>query len=66
MQITLNGQPHTLSAPAQVADLVASLGLNTTQVAVERNREIVSRSQWATTQLVEGDAVEIVRLIGGG
>lgn len=66
MEIRLNGQPHTLESGPSVAALVASLALDARQVAVERNGEIVPRSQWADTALASGDAVEIVRFIGGG
>jgi thiamine biosynthesis protein ThiS len=33
---------------------------------VERNREIVPKSQYEQTPLAEGDALEIVHFIGGG
>ena len=36
------------------------------RVAVELNREIVSRDQWPTTQLKDGDRLEIVHFVGGG
>jgi thiamine biosynthesis protein ThiS len=35
-------------------------------VAVERNREIVPKSLYATTHLAEGDRIEIVQFVGGG
>jgi thiamine biosynthesis protein ThiS len=36
------------------------------RVAVERNREIVPRDQWAGTTLQAGDNIEIVQFVGGG
>lgn len=66
MQITLNGAPHRVDHEPTVAALVAGLGLNPTQAAIERNREIVPRSQWALTPLAEGDVVEMVKFVGGG
>jgi thiamine biosynthesis protein ThiS len=36
------------------------------RVAVERNRSIVPKSEWPTTQLAEGDRLEIVHFVGGG
>ena len=36
------------------------------RVAVELNREIVSRAQWAETSLKDGDRLEIVHFVGGG
>jgi sulfur carrier protein len=62
----LNGESRTLDAPVTVAGLLASLGLDTRKVAVERNEEIVPRSAYAGTWLADGDWLEIVHFIGGG
>ena len=36
------------------------------RVAVELNRDIVPRDKWNTTELNEGDRLEIVHFVGGG
>jgi thiamine biosynthesis protein ThiS len=64
--ITLNGDPREVPANTTVATLLATLQLDTRKVAVERNLEIVPRSQYAATLLTAGDALEIVHFIGGG
>jgi thiamine biosynthesis protein ThiS len=46
--------------------LLTHLELTAAHVAVERNREIVPRDQWNATQILEGDKLEIVHLVGGG
>ena len=66
MQIKVNGEARELKAPMSVAALVAELGLNNKQVAVERNLEIVPKSAHANTQIADGDRIEIVHFIGGG
>lgn len=66
MQITLNGKPHTLERPINILELSEILRLEPTQVAIERNREIVPRSFYSKTMLDAGDEVEIVAFIGGG
>lgn len=66
IEIRLNGEPRALAEGASVADLVRDLGLLPEQVAVERNGELVPRARHAETQLGEGDAVEVVTLVGGG
>lgn len=66
MQITLNGSPFTLNENITVAELVTQLAIDTKQVAVEKNREIVPKSTYAKTSIMEGDEVEIVSFIGGG
>ena len=64
--ITLNGEPRMLSSIGSVRDLVLDLGLDEDAVAVERNREIVRRLNWADTELQTGDRIEVVRFVGGG
>lgn len=66
MQIKVNGKTHPLAGQISVAALTESLGINATQVAVEKNGEIVSRSRWAEVTVNDGDAIEIVRFVGGG
>ena len=65
MQVTVNGRPHTLPDMATVSDLTLLLNAQG-RIAIEINREIAPRSQWTHRVLQEGDAVEIVRAIGGG
>ncbi|HTR17754.1 MAG TPA: sulfur carrier protein ThiS [Acetobacteraceae bacterium] len=64
--LTLNGESRALPAPLTVAGLIGQLGLPLAKIAVERNGEIVPRSQHATTWLADGDRLEIVHFIGGG
>ncbi len=66
MQIFLNGEPRETAKGATVAALVASLGLEPSRVAVELDRVIVRRADWAATALAPGARVEIVHFVGGG
>ena len=49
-----------------VRELLTSLGLDPAKIAVERNLEIVPRSQYGEVMVGEGDRLEIVHFIGGG
>ncbi len=66
MQITVNGELHEVPAATTVRGLVEFLGLTDGPVAVERNREVVPRAEHPTTELSEGDVLEIVHFVGGG
>ncbi|MGH8476891.1 MAG: sulfur carrier protein ThiS [Methylococcales bacterium] len=66
MEIVVNGKPTILDEPCSVADLIAQLGLNNTRIAVELNRQILSRHRFETHEIKPGDRIEIVRAIGGG
>jgi thiamine biosynthesis protein ThiS len=65
VRLTINGEPREITA-STVAHLVGDLGLDPRKVAVERNLEIVPKSQFAATRLGDGDRIEIVHFIGGG
>ncbi len=66
MKIYLNGEPREVADGCTAADLVAELGLTGRRLAMEVNREIVPRSEYATHRLHPEDRVEVVHAIGGG
>lgn len=66
MRLTINGKEQTLEDGLTLAQLVEQLGMKSDRVAVEHNREIVPRPQWAATALSDGDRLEIVHFVGGG
>lgn len=66
MPIQVNGEPREVPDGCTIAALLELLDVRMKGVAVERNLEVVPRSQHATTALVEGDRVEVVTLVGGG
>ena len=70
MDITLNGEAVQVEAGMTVAMLVARFagesGRDPRGIAVERNFEIVPKSQHAMTVLEDGDRLEIVQFVGGG
>lgn len=66
MQITVNGAPVSLDQDSNLNGLIEQLSLSGAKVAVELNKQIVPRSEYATQVLKAGDSVEIVQAIGGG
>jgi thiazole synthase len=66
LQLTINQEPKRFANPLSVADLLEELRLDPRRVAVEINREVVPRARHGDRALVNGDAVEIVTLVGGG
>ncbi len=65
-QITVNGKPESVEDGATVAQLLEAKGVNPARVAVELNRRILRREEFASTALVAGDALEVVTFVGGG
>ncbi|ODU51162.1 MAG: thiamine biosynthesis protein ThiS [Thiobacillus sp. SCN 63-374] len=66
IELLINGEPRTFPAPLTLSQLIASLDLLGKRIAIEKNGEIVPRSQHADTRLASGDRLEIVVAVGGG
>jgi thiamine biosynthesis protein ThiS len=66
VQVTVNDEPRALPEGATVADLVTTLALGPRRIAVEVNRAVVPRADYASTTLRDGDAVEVIQFVGGG
>ena len=66
ISLSINGQPTELPEAVTVAALLEARALTGKRVAVERNGEIVPKSQHSTVQVAAGDRIEIVVAVGGG
>jgi sulfur carrier protein len=66
MTLQINGESRQFPELANVAALVEHLGMKGDRVAIELNRDIVPRDRWGSTDLHEGDRLEIVHFVGGG
>jgi sulfur carrier protein len=80
IQLTVNGQSRCFPAGDRVeaqgddsskrvlniSQLLEHMGLQGKRIAVERNGEIVPRSKFGQSMLVDGDRLEIVVAVGGG
>ena len=66
MTIILNGDPIEVAGPLTLSALLVRLGVDPRRVAVEHNLNVVKRANYDTTEIGEGDQVEIVNFVGGG
>ncbi len=64
--ISVNGEEREVPEGLSLAALVDWLKLPTDRIAVERNRAIVPRKDWAATSIQAGDRLEVVHFVGGG
>lgn len=64
--IVVNGETRTIRGGQTIAELLRELGLDSRQVAVERNRDIVPRAEHGQAVLADGDRLEVVTFVGGG
>ena len=67
MQIFINGKLKQFDGENMtISALVLTLNLTGKRLAVEKNGEIVPRSLFLETQLLDGDKLEIIGAVGGG
>lgn len=66
LEVTLNGEPRRLDPASTLESVVELLGCGRRGVAVAINSEVVPRSSWATTTVVSGDRIEVLRAAQGG
>ena len=66
IKIEVNGRPREIEPPESITAMLEALKVNPKQVAVAVNGEVVRRVEWGAVTVGEGDAVEIVRAVGGG
>ena len=66
MTVRLNGEQQQIRDGITLMDLVGELGLGARRIAVEVNRDIIAREEYATRRLQAGDEIEIVHFVGGG
>jgi thiamine biosynthesis protein ThiS len=65
ISVVINGQARAVNVGTTIEKLIAELGLGDRKVAVERNRSVVPRALHATTELSDGDRLELVTFVGG-
>jgi len=66
ISVFINGEPRSFDRALSCSELIGELGLAGRRVAIERNGDIVPRSQYGLCSLQDGDHLEIVAAVGGG
>ena len=64
--IIANGQRKDVELPCTIADFVRSYGFTQGQVVVEYNGNILRRNGMESTNLKDGDSIEIIAPVAGG
>ena len=65
MELRVNGENRSFDG-CTLQELIVSMGLNSSRVAVELNGDIVPRAEFDKMKLKNGDSLEIVHFVGGG
>jgi sulfur carrier protein len=63
--VKINGEELNVAGKT-IAEYLATTNYDPKRIAVERNGDIVFKSQYGETMLQNGDNVEVVSFVGGG
>ena len=66
LTLQINGERKQFPPNISVAGLVTAMALTGKRIAIELNGEIVPKGSHLTTQLQDGDKLEVVVAVGGG
>lgn len=66
MKVTVNGEAREVEPGTTIRGLLDAIGAPAAGIAVEVNHEIVRKAEHPARELRDGDAVEVVGLVGGG
>jgi len=66
VKIICNGEERQVAEGSTVQSIIVDLGLEPDAVVAECDGAIVRREAYETTVLQEGNAVELIRFVGGG
>jgi len=66
IRITVNGEAVEIESPMTVDQLLETVDVPPNYLAVEVNADVVPREQYTEVTVADGDAVEVVTLVGGG
>lgn len=66
IELTLNGTRQEFERGLTISQFLDRLALSGKRLAVERNGEIVPKTEHPSVRLEDGDRIEIVIAVGGG
>lgn len=66
MEVIVNGKKTSLAEGTALLALLTERGFSPSGIVVELNGEIIPSERFANVVLRAGDALELVRLVGGG
>ena len=66
IRVRVNGEDREIPSGLSVHALLESFDLKPEMIVVERNRETLTRDDYPTAAVAEGDVLELVHFVGGG
>ena len=65
-KLTVNGESHQVDGVDTIAELLNLLAVNTQNLVVELNGQVLPPERYPGQPVHDGDELELVRFVGGG
>ena len=66
MQVIINGETKQIERELNLQELLKKLELPTERIAIELNKTVVRKKDWAAVKEADSDKIEIIHFVGGG
>ena len=66
MKVFLNGEVREVPDNFNLEQLLGHFSLPSQRVAIELNKGVVRRKDWAEVKVSESDKIEVIHFVGGG
>ena len=66
MKVFINGETREIAKQFNLLELLKEFSLPSERIAIELNKEVVRKKDWASILINDADRIEIVHFVGGG
>lgn len=66
MKVFINGETRQIEREVNLSELLEEFLLPQERIAVELNKAVVRKKDWASIRVKDADRIEIVHFVGGG
>jgi len=66
MNVILNDIPHEVAEGATLEKFIESLEIQLQGIAIAINNEVIPKSEWSKTTLIDGMALMLIHAVSGG
>lgn len=66
MNVFLNGEVREIPEGMNLEELLDHFSLPSQRIAIELNKGVVRRKDWAEIKVSESDKIEVIHFVGGG
>ncbi len=66
MNIVVNGEEKEITEELNLEELLNRLELPKERIAIEVNKDVVRKKDWADIKINDADKIEIIHFVGGG